>query len=145
MKLPSAVENLLKRLPRRPPSDRLAGAQRSLEEEITRRCFTKLLQEAQSPLSQLVLQLHIAEKPDNALSASDVLVHAKRLIAIMEENGMVVIGTPGEVMPFDPTRHELTEPGAFLRSGTPVTVRFPGIAYGATIVRKAAVDQEGNG
>lgn len=153
MKLPPAIENLLKKLGIQPSSDSSAGElrksergrsaaqQKTADEESTATCYKKLLQEAASPLSQLILQVHLGEKKDAALMAADVLIHVKRLITILESNGMVVIGHPGEILPFDSRAHESTNQTVFEPS-KPVRIRFPGIAYHTTVVRKAAVDQE---
>jgi hypothetical protein len=87
------------------------------------------------------LQTHLARKKDAALTASDVLVHVKRLITILEDNGMVVVGQPGEIWPYDPGRHESASLAA-LEPTRPVQIRYPGIAYRSSIVRKAAVDSQ---
>lgn len=153
MKLPPAIENLLQRLGIQPSGSpsagerrkselgRLAVEQKAIEEESIARFYKKLLQEAASPLSQLILQLHLAGKKDAALTAADVLVHVKRLITLLEENGMVVVGQPGEILPFDPSLHEPADSIA-LEPSTPIQIRFPGIAYCSSVLRKAAVDRQ---
>ncbi len=148
MKLPFPVENFLKRLrkptnnstdldsrPKRPISDPTA-----VEKEVTTRCYTKLLQGAASPLSQLALQLHLASNDDMSLTAADVLVHVKRLITIFEQQGMTIIGQPGEVLSYDPVSHEPVDAGSY-PAGLAVRVKYPGLAYEATVIRKSAVEK----
>ncbi len=150
MKLPLPIENLLKRLGFRPASnvsnDRelkpnlLSSDNATVEKQITARCYKKLLQEASSPLSQLALQVHLANKDDVSLSATDVLVHVKRLITVFEQHGLTIIGQPGEVLSYDPSRHEPVDTGSY-PTGLAVRVRYPGIAYETTVIRKSAVEK----
>ncbi len=148
MKLPLPIENLLKRLhrsthnytdldskPERPSSDLT-----TVEKEMTARCYTKLLQGAASPLSQLALQVHLASKDEISLTAADVLVHVKRLITVFEQQGMTIIGQPGEVLSYDPVSHEPVDAGSY-PVGLAVRVRYPGLAYKATVIRKTAVEK----
>lgn len=152
MKLPLAIENLVKKLgirpsgsssltPRKSEPDRLAGERNDVNEAITAESFENFVKQASSPLSQLILQLHVAGKAGALLSASDVLIHVKRLITILEKNGMTIVGQPDQVLPFDPTSHEPVD-GSSYPNGLTVRVRFPGLAYGSVIVRKAAVEKQ---
>ena len=146
VKLPAPIENLLQRLRIRRSSGRSdrekPRADRGTFEENSLSVspgLIKLFQEASSPLSQLILQVHRARESSSDLTAADVLVHVKRLITVFEQNGMTVLGTPDEILPFDPVIHESTASG-LLSPGTPVSVTFSGIACGSTLIRKAAVD-----
>ena len=152
MKLPLAIENLVKKLgirpaaswvqaPRKSEPDSLAGERNVVEQAVTAESFQNFVLQASSPLSQLILQLHIAGKAGASLSASDVLIQVKRLITALEQNGMTIIGPPDQVLPFDPTSHEPVD-GDSYPNGVPVRVRFPGLAYGSVVVRKAAVEKQ---
>lgn len=148
MKLPEPLENLIARLGLRSgskpasgiPSKQPSEAEQAMEDAITVRCYEKLLAETSSPLSQLILQLHLCGKNDSVLTAADVLIHVKRLITVFEQNGMRVLGSAGEVLPFNPEVHELITVESRPQPGTSVRVRFPGIAYRKSIIRKATVD-----
>lgn len=150
MKLPSPVENFLKRLGFRSPThistDHDSKANRldrdilSVQKEMTARCYTKLIQEAASPLSQLALQVHLAGREDISLTASDVLIHVKRLITVFEQQGMTIIGQPGEVLSYDPVSHEPVDAGSY-PAGLTVRVKYPGLAYETMVIRKSAVEK----
>ncbi len=86
MKLPLAIENLVKKLgirpsgsssltPRKSEPDRLAGERNMVENAVTAEGFENIVLLASSPLSQLILQLHVAGKAGASRSASDVLIH----------------------------------------------------------------------
>lgn len=150
MKLPSPIENLLKLLGFRPPKElstdrdydpnRLGRDVLNVEKEMTARCYTKLIQEAASPLSQLALQVHLAGRDDESLTAADVLVHVKRLITVFEQQGMTIIGQPGEVLSYDPRSQEPVDASSY-QTGLTVRVRYPGLAYETTVIRKSAVEK----
>lgn len=156
MKLLAAINTILKRLRGDCASEksellflRSELARLKTEEEQSdcnsaTRSYERLLQESSSPLSQLILQIHIAEKPENTLTASDVLVHVKKVLNIFEQHGMTVMGHVGEVVAFDPNWHELVSPCCPTDRNTAVCVRFPGIGYQSTVIRKALVGIEEN-
>lgn len=149
MKLLSFLENLVRRLPLSFKAEKRSGFQagNSLAEncnrvvpgEITADPLEKLITEAASPLSQLVLQDHIVQKPNNSLTASDVLVNVRRLMAVFDTYGISPIGQTGETTIFNSTFHESMMDDFNPRKGQLVRIQFPGIAYKSTIVRKAAV------
>jgi len=154
MKLVSAFNTILKRLRGdyasetsellflRSELERLKAEREQLDRNSAARCYTRLFQESSSPLSQLILQVYVAQKPENTLTASDVLVHIKKVLSIFEQHGMTVLGRPGETVALDPNLHELASPGCHIDQNTSVCVRFPGIGYGSTVIRKALVGLE---
>ena len=152
MKLPTSIENLLQRLSgqdggekdivRRLKAEieRLKFEQKTLEETITRTNYGKLFSEAASPISQLILQVHLARDENNSLRSADILVHVKRLITVLEENGMTILGQPGEIQRFDPNQHQPLNAAFSPALDAPVRVRFPGVAHAGVVLRKTAVD-----
>ncbi|CAN5565248.1 hypothetical protein BH10CYA1_BH10CYA1_59870 [soil metagenome] len=152
MKLPLAIENLLKKLSNRQVSssdkriqqiepNRSTGQIDGAMDAVTARCYQNFVQDAASPLSQLILQLHVAGKKDASISAADVLIHVKRLLAILEQKGMATIGLPSQILPFDPNSHVSVD-GSSYQTGLLVQVKFPGLAYRSAVVRKAAVEKQ---
>lgn len=152
MKFPNPIENLIRRF-RRQPGDqvtlvtrltseikRLKEDKKTSEEEIVRASFENLFTEASSPLSQLLLQLHLSRNQSSALRPADILVHVKRLVATFQQHGLSILGQPDEIQCFDPNQHEPINPAFQPEPNMPVRIRFPGIAYKDSVVRRAAVD-----
>ncbi len=156
MKLPTSIENLLQRLSGQDDGEkdivrrlkteieRLKFEQKTLEETTTRTNYRKLFSEASSTISQLILLLHLSGDEHNSLKAADILVHVKRLIAILEENGLTILGQPGEIQRFDPNQHQPIDAAFSPAPDTPVRVRFPGLAHAGVVLRKTAVDSGEN-
>lgn len=53
---------------------------------------------------------------------------------------MTIIGQPGEVLSYDPVSHEPIDAGSY-PAGLEVRVKYPGLAYEATVIRKSAVEK----
>jgi molecular chaperone GrpE (heat shock protein) len=156
MKLASGINTILKRLrgdyaaddtellALRSELERLKAERDRSEQNSVAWGYREIFRESSSPLSQLLLQLHVAEMQDNTLTASDVLVHIKRVLTIFQQHGMTVLGHAGEIVAFDPNLHELASPTCHVEENTAVCVRFPGIGYQSTVIRKALVGIEEN-
>lgn len=152
MKLPGPVENLLQRFRRehsedqtvvmrlRAEIDRLKREQNTLKEESVLTAYQSLFTDLSSPISQLLLQLHLSGNQDNSLTAADVLVHVKRLVGSLEQHGLTVVGQPDEIQRFDPNVHEPINQRFQPAPGEPVRIRFPAISYQGSFLRKSAVD-----
>ncbi len=151
MNLLRAIENLV----RRP-----AGADTANEEQITAlkneiqqlkalqkasdratglKAQEKLITEVASPLSQLILQEHLVVTEGGTLTARDVLLNVKGIVRVLQENGMSVIGTPREITVFDLQIHESALQDFAPAQGQEIQIRYSGIAFHETVVRKAAV------
>jgi molecular chaperone GrpE len=100
----------------------------------------RLLADSAAPVVQLMTQAYLLDVQGRPLQARDVLAVARRLIQVLEEQGMQVVGKIGEFQPFDPDRHEPMASGPVIEPGTPVTVRFVGIAYGDHLLKKLGVE-----
>lgn len=152
MKFPGAIENLFQRFrPNKPTDDdqlarlnseleRLRQEKNSVTAESLRNAYENLFKDLSSPISQLLLQIHLASGTEHALTAADVLVHVKILIATLERHGVTVVGQPGEIQRFDPNLHQPLTNEFQPASSDLVCIRFPGISYQGTLLRKAAVD-----
>jgi len=105
----------------------------------------RLLSDLSTPVAQLLTQAHLLEEEGKPVHAKDVLTVAKRLVRTLEDNGLTLEGRVGERVPFDPDHHEPLSADVSLEVGQTVTVRFVGVAYQGKVLRKAGVEQRGEG
>jgi molecular chaperone GrpE (heat shock protein) len=101
----------------------------------------RLVAEAAGPVTQLLTQAHLLEAEGKPVQARDVLAVARRLVRVLEEEGLTLDGRPGERAAFDPNRHAPLA-GAAPAPGTAVVVRFAGVGYRGRVLRKAGVERE---
>jgi hypothetical protein len=101
----------------------------------------RLLAEAAGPVTQLLTQAHLLEAEGKPVQARDVLAVARRLVRVLEEEGLTLDGRPGERAAFDPNRHAPLA-GEVPASGAVVVVRFAGVGYQGCVLRKAGVEKE---
>jgi molecular chaperone GrpE (heat shock protein) len=121
---------------------RLRVSAQELGEAARSAQMERILADSAAPVAQLMTQAYLLDVQGRPLQARDVLAVARRLIQVLEEQGMQVVGKIGEIQPFDPDRHEPMASGLSIEPGTPVTVRFVGIAYQDHLLKKLGV--EGN-
>jgi molecular chaperone GrpE (heat shock protein) len=99
-----------------------------------------LLTEAAAPAAQLQTQAHLLETERRSVPAKDVLTVARRLIRVLEDEGLKWEGEVGEHAPFNPGHHEPLNAAAALTAGQPVIVRFAGVTCQGKLLRKAGVE-----
>ncbi len=121
--------------------DRLSSASSARASEAVQAQVEHLLSDAATPVTQLLTQAHLLEVEERPVQARDVLAVAKRLVRVLEDNGLTVEGRVGERVPFDPNHHEPLSADVSLQAGRMVMVRFVGLAYQGKILRKAGVEQ----
>ncbi len=109
------------------------------QREMSKLAQEKLIAEAASNLSQLLLQVRIASKEETALTAKDVLVNVRGLIRAFNDNGMSVIDESAEPTMFDARFHESALSGFTPEAGKPVQIRYPGIKFFEKVLLKAGV------
>ena len=106
----------------------------------------RLLADTATPVSQLLTQAHLLEEEGKPVQATDVLAVAKRLVRVLEDHGLTMEGKVGEIVLFNPDRHEplgaATE--VAIAVGQPVTVRFVGTAYRGKLLCRAGVENVGD-
>lgn len=119
---------------------RLRVSAQELSEAARSAQMERLLSDSAAPVTQLMTQAYLLDVQGRPLQARDVLAVARRLIQVLEEQGMQVVGKIGDIQPFDPDRHEPMASGLTLEPGTPVTVRFVGIAYRDHLLKKLGVE-----
>ncbi len=104
----------------------------------------QLLSDVATPVAQLLTQAHLLEVEGKPVQAKDVLAVAKRLVRVLEDNGLTLEGRVDERVLFDSNHHEPLSADVSLKPGQMVTVRFVGVAYRGKLLRKAGVEQLGN-
>ncbi len=112
------------------------GEQERIEEGVQAQ-RERFLTEAAGPVAQLLTQAHLLEVEGKPVEVRDVLAVARRLVRLLEDEGLTPEGQVGSTVPFDPDRHEPV--GGELTAGQPAVVRFVGLTCRGRRVRKAGV------
>jgi molecular chaperone GrpE (heat shock protein) len=123
----------------------LERQRRQVEARSTESVQTQLEQlfaQVAAPVSQLQTQAHLLEAENRPIQARDVLIVARRLVRVLEDQGLRLADRIGEQVAFDPNLHEPLA-GIAPRAGQPVIIRFTGIAYRGKLLRKAGVEPIG--
>ena len=130
---PQLVANLKNELQRQRDAEdaRLADAVRAQ--------IGRLMTNAATPMAHLLTQAHLLEVDGKPIQVHDVLGVARRLVRMLEDNGLTLEGQVGATLPFDPNRHEPLSAEAALQPGETVVVKFVGASYGGIICKKAGV------
>jgi molecular chaperone GrpE (heat shock protein) len=123
--------------------ERLRDQQERLSAAAASARVEALLSEAAAAVSQILTQADLLDRQGKPVQARDVLVVARRLVRALEAHGMIVDGTPGAQVLFDPVRHTAIS-GSSLAVGQPVTIRFAGVSFQGKTLYKGIVEQETN-
>src|SRR5262245_43602205 len=86
--------------------ERLRRGEGGRIEEAVRDHQDHFLAEAAAPAAQLLTQAHLLEVEGKPVQARDVLALARRLIRLLEDEGLTAEGRVGDTVLFDPNRHE---------------------------------------
>jgi molecular chaperone GrpE (heat shock protein) len=101
----------------------------------------RLMIGAAAPVAQLLTQAHLLEAEGRPVQAKEVLTIAKRLVRLLEDEGLYTEGHVGESVNFDPNRHEPMGGDASIAPGQAGVIRFVGLRYRGNLVRKAGVEK----
>jgi molecular chaperone GrpE (heat shock protein) len=101
----------------------------------------RLMIGAAAPVAQLLTQAHLLEAERRPVQAKEVLTIAKRLVRLLEDEGLYTEGHVGESVNFDPNRHEPMGGDASIAPGQAGVIRFVGLRYRGNLVRKAGVEK----
>jgi molecular chaperone GrpE (heat shock protein) len=118
------------------------GVSAQLAEAIQTR-MEQIVTATASPIVQLLTQAHLLEVENRPVQVRDVLAVARRLIRILEEQGLILEGHVGETLAYDPNHHEPLNSAEELTPGQLVSVRFVGVTYRDKVLRKAGVERAG--
>jgi len=112
--------------------DLLRGNSAAVMEEL----FTSLA----PAVVQLVTQNYLAKQQNKAIQSRDVLLITERLIHTLEQNGLKLVGQPGQQVLFDPNLHIPLSAASSFTAGQSAIVRIVGISYQGKIIRKAGIE-----
>jgi molecular chaperone GrpE (heat shock protein) len=99
----------------------------------------RLLVAAAAPVAQLLTQAHLLEVEGKPVQARDVLAVARRLVRLLEDEGLAPEGRIGEAVGFDPDRHEPLGGDFNPRRGEAVVVHVPGVNWRGKVLQRAGV------
>lgn len=102
----------------------------------------RLMSDAAAPVAQLLTQAHLLEAEGKPVQAKDVLAVARRFVRLLEDQGLTIEDRLGDVLAFDPNRHQPLGGGVSIQRGQMVIIRFSGISYRGRVLRKAGVELE---
>ena len=100
----------------------------------------ELLTPLATPLAQLLTQQHLIEVQGKELSAKDLLATSRRIWQGLTPVGVGALEAIGEVVAFNPDRHQPLSQATSLRRGESVKVRIPGISLKGKVLKAAAVE-----
>lgn len=100
----------------------------------------ELLTPLATPLAQLLTQQHLIEVQGKELSAKDLLATSRRIWQGLTTVGLGALEAIGEVVAFNPDRHQPLSQATSLRRGESVKVRIPGITLKGKVLKAAAVE-----
>jgi|GEM_PF-918898 len=102
--------------------------------------LVELLTPLATPLAQLLTQQHLIEVQGKELSAKDLLATSRRIWQGLTTVGVGALEAIGEVVAFNPDRHQPLSQATSLRRGESVKVRIPGITLKGKVLKAAAVE-----
>jgi molecular chaperone GrpE (heat shock protein) len=100
----------------------------------------ELLTPLATPLTQLLTQQHLIEVQGKELSAKDLLATSRRIWQGFGIVGVESLETIGQVVAFDPDRHQPLSQATSLSRGELVKVRISGISLRGKVLKTAAVE-----
>lgn len=116
--------------------------QRNQQEQIDATIDGALLsffKDAADPVTQLLTLNDLIEHQSKPVKPEDVIVHAKLLIAALQEHGLTIEGRPGQVVHYNPNFHEPLSATENPAVDQPVSIRFPGASFKGQVVKRAGV------
>lgn len=122
--------------------ERLRERQESLLAESLTARLESLFGDMAGPASQVMTQADLLENQGKPVQAKDVLAVARRMVRALERHGLVLEGSIGQPVAFDPNRHTPISAETPLPAGTEVKVRFAGVSYQGKILHKAIVEED---
>jgi molecular chaperone GrpE (heat shock protein) len=119
--------------------EKLRTGENSLASEKAKAQIENMMADASAPASQLLTLAHLSEIEGKTVQIRDVITVTRRLIRVLENHGMETGAEVGEIVAFDPDRHQPLDQEVGFKPGEPVQIRFSSIAYQGKLLRKAGV------
>jgi molecular chaperone GrpE (heat shock protein) len=114
------------------------GAERAMAEGLLT-AYERLLSEFALPFAQFLTQEYLLEVEGKPVQARDVLAVARRLLRLLEDEGLTAEGRIGDTVAFDPDRHEPLGGDFAPNRGEPAVVRMVGVSWHGRVLRKTVV------
>lgn len=120
--------------------ERFQSKQDSTINSVVSNEIESLIADMAPGIAQIVTQQHLLNVESKPLQAKDVIAVAMRLVRGFEEHGMILEGSIGENVEFDPNKHELVSMGeSEQEEGQMVIVRMPAVTFQGRVLKKMAV------
>ncbi len=120
--------------------ERLRLNQKDLLIENSTAVLEELYSSVTPALVQLVTQNYLANDQNKAVQPADILLVTERLIRILEQHGLTLVGQPGQQAQFDPNLHTPLSAASTIQAGQSVIIRFVGVSFHRKILGKAGVE-----
>ena len=99
----------------------------------------QLFQELSGSVVQLVTQSHLLNSGKQDVRVTDVLAVANRMISSLEDEGLDLLGKPGDLCDYDERHHESLSRKESIQPGQPIELKLPGVTFKERVIRKAMV------
>lgn len=120
-------------------SERRKSSSTAYVTEAVRAQLEQLLTDAAAPVSQLITQAYLMEVESRSVQAKDILAVANHLVRILQDSGLTLEGSVGQIVSFDPNYHDPLSTNTSLKKGRSVMIRFVGVGYQGKLLRRAGV------
>ena len=118
--------------------DRLKEKGNALLDDHVNAAKREIVSQAAMPALMLLTQQHLHDQGKPA-DAADIFTLANEIIQVLKDNGLVLIGTPGQTMPFNPAQHDLPDNNTTIQESQPVTIVSPGAMFQNYVIQRARV------
>ena len=122
---------------------RAQARQADLTAAATASHLETLMRDLAPGVAQFATQSHLVETENRPVESRDLLAVTRRLVRTLQQNGLVLEGEIGQVLPFNPDRHAALSGQTAILPGQPVRVRMPGVLWQSAILLKTAVEPAG--
>ena len=124
--------------------ERMRNTEKERVAELLQAQMQKLMSDFAAPLTQIATQTYLFEVEKKPLQSKDVLAVAKRMVKVLEGEGLTLLGGVNEIVPFDENYHQPLTSQVKLQHGERVVVRLAGASFAGRVLRKASVEKASN-
>jgi len=138
----SEQDNLIRTL--KGDLERMRNTEKERIAELLQAQMQKLMSNFAAPITQIATHTHLLEVEKKPLQSKDVLAVAKRMVKVLEDEGLTLLGGVNEIVPFDGNYHQPLTSQIRLQHGDRVVVRLAGASFAGRVLRKASVEKASN-
>ena len=121
--------------------ERTRNTERERIAEVLQAQMQKLMTNCAAPIAQIATQTHLLEVEKKPVQSKDVLTVAKRIMKVLEDEGLTLLGEVNGIVPFDENYHQPLTSQIQLQNGDRVVVRLAGVSFAGRVLRKASVEK----